>query len=82
MGIVAYRFFTGTVPFQHRELIQLMFMQVRDKPRPPREHDPNIPADLERIILKLLEKDPANRHPDARSLAAELDTVRRRYPKR
>ncbi len=42
-------------------------------PRPPRELDPRIPRDLETIILRCLEKDPAQRYPTAMALAEDLE---------
>ncbi len=38
------------------------------QPRPPREIQPNVPADLERIILKCLAKSPAERYDSAKGL--------------
>jgi serine/threonine-protein kinase len=61
LGVVAYETFTGTVPFDHPEMMQLLMMHLTQAPAPPRTRNPALPPRLEAIILKLLEKDPANR---------------------
>src|SRR5262245_48575872 len=42
------------------------------EPTPPRKLNPNIPADLETIVLKMLEKDPGSRYASAAELADDL----------
>ncbi len=79
LGLVAYKMFTGTLPFDHDELAKLLMMQLNEPPASPREHNPNIPEDLEKLILRLLEKDPDNRFRNARELAGYLQRIRARY---
>src|SRR5262249_25097114 len=52
----------------------LLAKHMDEKPRPPREHVPDIPPDLERLVLALLEKDPALR-PSAGRVASALDAI-------
>ncbi len=53
------------------------FRLIRDiqttAPRRPRKLDPRIPRDLERIILKAIEKEPNDRYPSAEALASDLE---------
>ena len=79
LGICAYELFTGVVPFSHAELVPLLMMQVNEKPARPTERNPSIPADLEAAILRLLEKDPAQRFATARETGAVLAAIRDRY---
>ncbi len=79
MGLIAYRMFTGTLPFEHEELMPLLMMHLNEVPRPPRELNPAIPEELEQIILRLIEKKPENRPQTCRELAAELQRLRAKF---
>ena len=79
LGVCAYEMFTGVVPFSHAELVPLLMMHVNERPAPPRQKNPSIPADLEAVILRLLAKDPAQRFASAREVGAALEAIRTRY---
>jgi len=53
-------------------------MHVLDAPTPPREHNPQIPEELEALILELLAKKPADRLKSATELGRRLVTIRHR----
>src|SRR5205807_7785798 len=76
LGICAYEMFTGGLPFAHAELIPLLLMHVQQPPDPPRARRPDLPAPLERVILKLLEKDPARRPLSCKEVALSLAEIR------
>jgi len=78
LGVCAYELFAGSPPFVHGELLPLLMMHVSKAPEPLRKKDPAFPEDLERTILRLLEKDPARRHPSCNALADELSRIRER----
>ena len=61
-GIILYEIFTGRLPFRGESAISVGFQQIRDNPPRPREINPQIPEELERIILRALEKDPNKRY--------------------
>jgi serine/threonine protein kinase len=77
VGVLLYELLCGKLPFTHEsgDLVAVMFSHVNDRPKPPRQLNPLVPASLDRIIMKLLDKDPARRYPDATSLIAELKNV-------
>ncbi|HUJ24776.1 MAG TPA: protein kinase [Myxococcales bacterium] len=79
LGVCAYELFTGRVPFFHADLVPMLMMHVNDAPVPPRTHAPQMPLELERVILQLLEKDPARRYQSCRELAAALQLIRDKY---
>ncbi len=72
LGVVAFELFTGRVPFQHPEAFGLMMRHVNDPPPSPRVLRPELPEELERIVLKLLEKEPARRIQSATELREQL----------
>lgn len=77
IGIIAYQMFTGQVPFDHQDQVPLLMMHINDKPRPPRELKPDLPVDLEAIILKCLQKKAENRYSSAKILASGFREVSR-----
>ena len=76
LGICAYELFTGAPPFNHAELVPLLMMHVNQAPEPPRKKNPSIPEELERVILRLLSKDPARRPASCGALADDLTRIK------
>lgn len=74
LGAVAYYVLAGEPPFNHATPIKVMMAQVRDEPTPPSRVNPNVPHDLEQVVLKCLEKDPDHRFQNAEQLRQALLT--------
>jgi hypothetical protein len=72
LGAVAYYLLTGHAPFQRDNALSVMIAHARDAATPPSALRPDIPADLERIVLTCLAKDPAERYQDAAGLDQAL----------
>ncbi len=74
LGILLYELLTGTPPFAGMELLELQrAIRDDDPPRPSsRVAERRIPADLDWIAMRCLEKDPARRYPTAFALAADV----------
>ncbi len=68
LGAVLYLLLTGKRPFQARTLAGYLGKHLHNPPRPPSELVPGIPAELEALCLRLLEKDPAARPASATHL--------------
>ncbi len=75
LGVVLYEMATGHLPFDADEIPALLMQQVRQPPPPPRLIKPDLPVDLERIILRTLEKNPARRYATGDALASVLEAV-------
>jgi len=77
VGIMMYEVFTGSVPFKSEtdDLVAVIFAHVNEPPVAPRSVNRSVPMQIERIILKLLEKDPDRRYQNARELIAELQSL-------
>ncbi len=72
LGAVAYYLLTGRPPFDGDNGIGLMIAHARDPVVPPSQFRADIPEELERVVLRCLAKDAADRFPDARSLERAL----------
>ena len=73
LGAVAYYMITGQPPFTGPTTPVIMMKQVAEQVVPPSRLRAGVPPDLERIVLRLLEKDPANRFNDGSDVIAALD---------
>ncbi|HEY0707429.1 MAG TPA: serine/threonine-protein kinase [Polyangia bacterium] len=74
-GVVFYEMLTGSPPFEAEEAVEVMLKHVREPVPSPRMRCPEaeITPEAERVLLKMLAKEPANRHQNMRELHAELD---------
>jgi eukaryotic-like serine/threonine-protein kinase len=67
LGATLYSVLTGHPPVPGRGAAEVLANLATVEPRPLRAFDPSVPADLEAITLKCLEKDPSARYASARS---------------
>jgi transcriptional regulator with GAF, ATPase, and Fis domain len=72
LGITLYEITTGITPFRGGDLHDLFHRHVTELPAPPREVNPDMPEYLEKVILKLLAKNPAERYSSANGIIREL----------
>ncbi len=77
IGIIAYEMLTGKLPFDEPTPLATVIAQVKQKPKPLRELRPEIPQALEAIVMRALEKSPANRYQTAEELAEAFRSVQR-----
>ena len=77
LGAVMYEMIAGRPPVRGENFIDIAFAIVNETPKPPSHYVSGVPPELDNIILKLLEKDRANRHASARQLLSDLNTLRR-----
>jgi serine/threonine-protein kinase len=74
LGIVGYQMLTGEPPFLANSTPAILVKHISERPTPIEQRRGDVPQDLARIIMMLLEKDPANRFPSASSVVSALDS--------
>ncbi|HHO52805.1 MAG TPA: hypothetical protein ENK18_18500, partial [Deltaproteobacteria bacterium] len=74
-GVLLFRLATGKRPFESRDLGELARMHVKSPPPAPRSLVPQLPPDLEAVILALLEKSPDDRLQTGAEVADALEAV-------
>jgi len=77
VGIMLYETFTGTLPFKSDsdDLVAVIYGHVNEPPPPPRTVNRAVPAEIEHVILKLIEKEPDRRYQSAHEVADELRSL-------
>jgi serine/threonine-protein kinase len=76
LGVTFYHMLTGVPPFQAETALALALKQVRETPRSMLVHRPELPPDLDRMVLKLMAKSPADRYQSAGEMLADLSKLR------
>jgi serine/threonine-protein kinase len=72
MGVILYEAATGRVPFEGENYNQLI-LKIFTEPYPqPREVNPEIPPELERIIIRAMDRNRDARYPDAEAMIHDL----------
>jgi serine/threonine-protein kinase len=72
LGAMIYFALTGQPPFKAPTAFEVMMAHVRDPVMPPSNLRPDVPADLERVVLMCLAKKPDARYPDVKALGRAL----------
>lgn len=72
MGVMLYEMLTGDVPFHGPNPFAIMNDRLLNNPVPPRELNPEISPQLQEIIYRALERNPANRYSSAKEFARDL----------
>jgi serine/threonine protein kinase len=75
LGVVLFEMATGRVPYQASRPFEVLLMHISEPAPRPRALVPDLPEDLERIILKALEKDPDSRYDDMLDMVGELESL-------
>jgi serine/threonine protein kinase len=73
LGVMLYEMLTGRVPFTGPNAFVIMNDRLLNNPVPPREIDPEISPQLQEIIYRTLERDPAKRYASAHEFAHDLE---------
>jgi eukaryotic-like serine/threonine-protein kinase len=74
LGLILYEMVTGDVPFKGDSAFQVMYQRVTQKPKSPKEVNPDLPDYLVRIVLRCLERDVDMRYQQARDVLHDLES--------
>jgi serine/threonine-protein kinase len=74
-GVVLYEMFTGRVPFDGEQALQIVHQHVHSPPPSPRGLRPAISPALESVLLRALNKRPEDRFPSGAALSAALEAT-------
>ena len=77
LGIVLYEMLTGHVPFTGETPLEIAMKHLSSVPKPPSELRPEVPHDLDMVVLRALAKDPDERYQSAEEMSADLGRVAR-----
>jgi serine/threonine-protein kinase len=75
IGVVLFEMLTARPPFDGDSAVAIALKHVSEPPPSPREFRPEIPPQLEAVVLKSLAKDPEQRYSDADSFIRDLDAA-------
>lgn len=75
LGVIMYEMLTGKLPFTAPSSTELARMHREDLPQSPRQLNPEIPENLEHVLLKVLSKEPAARYRTAGQFERVLNTL-------
>src|SRR2546422_3596248 len=77
VGVVLYELLTGEVPFTGDTPLEIAMKHLSEVPKPPSELRPDVPADLDLVVLRALAKDPEDRYQTAEEMNADLARIQR-----
>ncbi len=75
LGVVLYECLTGVRIFQGSTLLDSLTKVLGEQPKPPSELDPEILGSLDRVVMKALSKDRADRYSAAEDMLSDLSGV-------
>jgi eukaryotic-like serine/threonine-protein kinase len=75
LGIILYRMLSGKLPFEGPNSMAVIYKQVTEQPRPIYDVAPDVPAVLNAVVMRALDKDPDKRPPDVITFSRELSAA-------
>src|SRR3989339_1375992 len=77
LGIVMYETVAGRIPFDSDSAVELIRSHIHAEPPAPSLFNNRIPGNLEKVIIKCIQKDPNHRYGNPGEMLADLDALRR-----
>lgn len=78
MGTILYELAVGTTPYTHErnaDIVSLIYQHLEENPKRPSQHDPGIPPELEKTIMKAIAKRPDQRFDSVSEMLESLETL-------
>jgi eukaryotic-like serine/threonine-protein kinase len=79
-GVVLYEMLTGKVPFNGDSAIEIAMKHVNEAPKPPSHLRPEVPPELDKVVLRALAKQPEDRYQTAEDFIEDLERVEAGLP--
>lgn len=76
LGVVLYEMLAGRLPFRSGDTTAMLFHHIHEPPAPLVKVAPYVPLRLATIVMRMLEKDPADRYQSAAEVLAEIEAFR------
>jgi serine/threonine protein kinase len=80
LGVILFELLTGTLPFKGDTAVGVALKQKTELPPNPKSLNPQIPDEVNKLILRCLEKDKNNRFQSATLLLEEISRIQRGFP--
>ncbi len=80
LGVVLYELLTGKTPFDGETPVEIAMKHLSTAPKPPSKLRPEIPPELDKVVLRALAKNPDERYQSADEMEADLERVARGAP--
>ena len=75
VGVLLYQALTGRIPFEAPSDFEILAAQLGAEPQPPSALNAAVPAELDRIVLKALKKNPSERFGNAQEFETRIDSA-------
>jgi beta-lactam-binding protein with PASTA domain/predicted Ser/Thr protein kinase len=76
LGVVLYEMLTGRPPFTGDSPMAIAYKQVNATPEAPSSVNPDVPPELDAVVMRALSKNPANRYQTGQEFADDLERAR------
>lgn len=76
LGIVLYEMVTGKVPFDAENAVSIALKHIQEPVVPPKDISPEIPDNLNKLILKAMEKEPIKRYQNSKEILNDLVKIK------
>src|ERR1022692_2311605 len=80
VGCLLYELLTGRPPFTGDSPVAIAYQHVRENPIPPSRVDPDLPSWADAIVLRAMEKDPADRYQSAADMRSDIQRALSGFP--